>query len=533
MSYTVFIPTAGIGSRLKGLSKRVNKALVDINGKPSISYVVEKFSKKDKFIIALGYKGDDVKDFLEITYPEMNFEFVWINPYKGDESGLGLTMIQCKDFLQTPFIFCSNDTIVEEEIPAPDHNWAGFSQTADTSEYRSFKINNNLITEVCAKNAEGDVYPYIGLCGIFDYKIFWSSMLSNDISKKVGESYGLQDLISHKVTGYEFKWFDTGNIDSITNARDSLLNEYEDINVLPKEEEAIWFCNGKVIKFHTDQSFISNRVKRAEKLYPYTPKIIGSSKHLYGYEMIEGQVLSKHPSVDNFISFLDWMNDFWVPADLKRSEADHFRALCLNFYKDKTLARVKDFLEKFEVHDVGGLVNGVHVDDAYTLLNQIDWDDISDGWPCQFHGDLHFENILISTDNQSKFTLLDWRQDFSGNTDVGDIYYDLAKLNHGFIISHEIISNENYSFSADFSGNIQFDFHRKNSLIDCQHVLEDWVKSKQLSWQKVQLLTALIFLNIASLHHYPYSNLLFYLGKSRLQKFLSLNAQEARLIDSS
>jgi aminoglycoside phosphotransferase (APT) family kinase protein len=249
--------------------------------------------------------------------------------------------------------------------------------------------------------------------------------------------------------------------------------------------------------------------------------------------MIEGQVLSKHPSVDNFISFLDWMNDFWVPADLKRSEADHFRALCLNFYKDKTLARVKDFLEKFEVHDVGGLVNGVHVDDAYTLLNQIDWDDISDGWPCQFHGDLHFENILISTDNQSKFTLLDWRQDFSGNTDVGDIYYDLAKLNHGFIISHEIISNENYSFSADFSGNIQFDFHRKNSLIDCQHVLEDWVKSKQLSWQKVQLLTALIFLNIASLHHYPYSNLLFYLGKSRLQKFLSLNAQEARLIDSS
>ena len=80
MSYTGFIPTAGIGSRLKGLSKRVNKALVDINGKPSISYVVEKFSKKDKFIIALGYKGDDVKDFLEITYPEMNFEFVWINP---------------------------------------------------------------------------------------------------------------------------------------------------------------------------------------------------------------------------------------------------------------------------------------------------------------------------------------------------------------------------------------------------------------------------------------------------------------------
>ena len=88
-------------------------------------------------------------------------------------------------------------------------------------------------------------------------------------------------------------------------------------------------------------------------------------------------------------------------------------------------------------------------------------------------------------------------------------------------------SNENYPFSLDLSGNIQFDFHRKNSLINCQSVLKDWVQSKQFSWQKVQLLTALIFLNIASLHHYPYSNLLFYLGKSRLQKLLGLNSHEA------
>ena len=128
MSYTVFIPTAGIGSRLKGLSKRVNKALVDINGKPSISYVVEKFSQENKFVIALGYKGEDVKNFLEMTYPEMNFEFVWIDPYKGDESGLGLTMIQCKDYLQTPFVFCSFYSIGNKGFISMELNYLAITE---------------------------------------------------------------------------------------------------------------------------------------------------------------------------------------------------------------------------------------------------------------------------------------------------------------------------------------------------------------------------------------------------------------------
>ena len=35
---------------------------------------------------------------------------------------------------------------------------------------------------------------------------------------------------------------------------------------------------------------------------------------------------------------------------------------------------------------------------------------------------------------------------------------------------------------------------------------------------KVKIITALVYLNIAPLHHYPYSNFLYYLGKYELQK---------------
>ena len=51
-------------------------------------------------------------------------------------------------------------------------------------------------------------------------------------------------------------------------------------------------------------------------------------------------------------------------------------------------------------------------------------------------------NILINKNSDQPFTLLDWRQDFGGNMEYGDIYYDLAKLNHGFIISHKIIDEK-------------------------------------------------------------------------------------------
>ena len=43
---------------------------------------------------------------------------------------------------------------------------------------------------------------------------------------------------------------------------------------------------------------------------------------------------------------------------------------------------------------------------------------------------------------------------------------------------------------------------------------------KQYDLKKVNILTSIIFLNIASLHHYPYSKYLYFLGKEMLDKNL-------------
>ena len=53
-----------------------------------------------------------------------------------------------------------------------------------------------------------------------------------------------------------------------------------------------------------------------------------------------------------------------------------------------------------------------------------------------------YENILLS--ETGDFYLLDWRQDFGGNTEYGDLYYDLAKLDHALLLSGKIVRKNLY-----------------------------------------------------------------------------------------
>ena len=85
MRYKVIITTSGVGTRLGKITNYTNKSLVRVGAKPSISYIIESYPKNTEFVITLGYFGNHVKDFLELAYPEINFEFVNVEKFKGKE----------------------------------------------------------------------------------------------------------------------------------------------------------------------------------------------------------------------------------------------------------------------------------------------------------------------------------------------------------------------------------------------------------------------------------------------------------------
>jgi len=519
--YKVLIASAGLGNRLKGMTKNINKALISVAHKPAISYIIEKFEKDIEIVIAVGYKSKSIKDYISIAYPDRKITFIEVDKYEGEGSGLGYSILKCKTHLQCPFIFSSNDTIVLEDIKPPTYNWMGQTDLEDNSQYRSIVASKNEVKEIRAKNYKGDSKAYIGLAGIFNYKEFWKSMEEgiNEGSIEIGESFGLRSLIPHGISLFDFTWFDTGNIEKLKKTRD-YFSKNNDYNILEKEEEAIWFLKDKVIKFSTDHNFIKNRVQRAESLDKFIPKVLTSNENMYAYEKVDGDVFSKFPTVTNLKYLLNWIKGFWQFKVLSKKQEKEFYKTCNSFYKDKTYKRVQLFFTTLERFDTEENINGVQTPKIFELLENVDWNFISKGTPVRFHGDLHFENILINNNSDQPFTLLDWRQDFGGNMNYGDIYYDFAKLNHGLIISHKIIDDNHFNIETNLD-HIKYDFHRTQNLIGCEQYFKEWIIEQGFDYQKVEKLTALIYLNIAALHHYPYNKLLFYLGKSMLHKLIS------------
>jgi choline kinase len=517
MAYKVLIPTAGTGSRLGGITKYLNKSLVSIGKKPALSRIIEMFPADVEFVIPVGYKGDLIKEFVSLAYPKRKIQFVDILLYEGEGSGLGLTIQECKKYLQCPFVFCSCDTLVNQSIPEPVVNWMGYDDRDNLEQYRTIHISDNgSVTSIDEKgtNLSSMSKPYIGLAGIKDYKQFWTTMKEGkEYAIQQGEAYGLRALLADGIRAEKFTWFDTG----VTVELESTRKRYtasDDPHILEKPDEAIWFLDNTVIKFSAASDFISDRVKRSFLLNGFVPMVTGHTTHMYCYDYVQGDVLSKCVSLRLFEKLLDLSRKFWQEKDLSDIEEDEFQKSCMRFYKDKTCERINMFYKNFQKEDNANIINGETYPALSKILERVDWKDVANGIPGQFHGDYHFENIIYDTD-RDEFKFLDWRQNFDKSLTTGDIYYDLAKLLHGLIVCHELIAKDAYE--VEWKDNvIEFDFNRKQKLVECEQYYYMWLQENGYNVKKVKILTALIFLSIAALHHYPYVLLLYGLGKKLL-----------------
>jgi thiamine kinase-like enzyme len=132
------------------------------------------------------------------------------------------------------------------------------------------------------------------------------------------------------------------------------------------------------------------------------------------------------------------------------------------------------------------------------------------------HGDLILDNVIETKDS---FVLIDWRQDFAGRVDIGDVHYDLAKLNHNLIFNHELVNSKHYTLKHQEEGIVCDILCRKN-LIDCKEVLYSFIKGQGYDLDKVRLLTSLIWINMSPLHSHPLDRFLFNFGKYNLFRCL-------------
>jgi len=235
--YKVLITTSGTGSRLKGLTQNTNKSLVEVGGKKVIEYIIDQYNPLLELVITIGYFGDKVKKYVTQKYPERKITFVTVSPFEGTGSSLGYSMLQAKDYLQCPFVFHCNDTIVEKDIPSPEFtNWNGVSKGNDpaifnTENYSSVLVKDSMVTALQMKGAEKFDSFHIGLVGIKDFEEFWKILgelyFKNPTDSTLNDCAAiiimLQKGIIFKALNFDI-WHDTGNLMSLENAQKSLKN---------------------------------------------------------------------------------------------------------------------------------------------------------------------------------------------------------------------------------------------------------------------------------------------------------------------
>tara|TARA_Y100000588_G_C14198782_1_gene901490 strand:- start:149 stop:1708 length:1560 start_codon:yes stop_codon:yes gene_type:complete len=511
----VCILTAGTGRRTAPLSDTINKCLLPYKGKAIISHTIEQFPISTSFVIAVGYKADQVRGYLNLMHPEYSFQFVEVDNYERPGSGPGHSLFCCKRILGNSFYFIAGDGIFENIPQNNNGNWLGIGKTgeADLTQYCNLEYTNKdaAVTQIYDKKQppkDINTGVFSGLMFLKNADDFWHSLENTTYSGEKQVSHGFQALVkTRNINVKTVKWSDLGTLELYKKS----FGEAYDFS---KTNEFLYISESRVVKFFSEEKISVQRVKKAELVPDVFPRITGRKGQFFAYEKVPGNTMYEILDEKLFADFLIWLKErLWIK---KKASAPQMRKICKSFYYNKTDQRLKLFYQKYPSFVEPKRVNNKTVLPIKDLLKKIPYD-IYDGVPVFIHGDLHFDNTIT---NGKDFTLIDWRQDFAGQVELGDWYYDLAKLLGGIYLNYDYIK-QGRMFYEEHGVNVHIKFDTRREALVYQSQLKNFIITEGLDFNRVEILRGLIYLNMAPLHHSPFDKLLYALAQTTLSDVLT------------
>lgn len=504
----VMILAAGKGERLKSLTENINKALLPINNQAIISKIIKKFPPDYKFVITLGYKGKMIEEYLKLTYPKYDFEFVYIDDFESDKSGPGFSALACESFLQRPFYLITTDCLISSPLPSLDGNWLGVHPTSYPEKYSTVNFNSkNEITDFVNKSMDGFDHAFIGIAGILDYELFWKELNNNIAEGELVSSFeNTEKYKDFKVRILD--WFDTGNIDDLEKAK--LYFRDEPLSLNKTNNEIVYKEEFKLIKFIIGKQRLENLYNRGIYLESIVPPNLDKTENFLHYDWVDGSTLY---DIDDHNLYKKFIKSYLENIQYEKSNKKDLK----KFYKEKTFERINQFITIYgsEYFNESYSINSekhLSLNDIITNFNFEDF--FNNPFTKNFHGDLQFDNIISSNNN---FYYLDWRESFGDSIQAGDIYYDLSKLYGGILTPYNYMKNED---NIELTQNNKFVDFKHKELKDQETVkeyFENEVEKYDYSLEKIKKITGLIYINMSPLHNEKFSKLLWFKGINILQ----------------
>lgn len=513
----ILITTSGLGSRLGNITQYTNKSLIRLGKLAAITRIIELYPPESEFVVTVGFLGDLVKQYIKVVHPDKKIKFVNIDPFEGDGSSLLYSLYCCKDSLQQSFIFHACDTILHELPELSDANVCLSAFCKDTSHYRTHKIDsNNNILAIEEKGSLDNKLVHIGVLKVLDYELFWTQaeqlLNSYPQDSSLSDCHVINEMIKNgsNVKIQEIKeWFDIGNSKSLKDTK-KYFAEKDNFRVLDKNNEDIYFYKNNVIKFFNNSEVVNDRIERIKFLKDYAPDILKRETNFYSYEYIIGPTAAENYNIEDFCNALqDLKLNFWHKIDTTES----FYNTTKSFYYDKTIQRANNFYSKNNTSDKTLYINDLEIKPLSHLLELIPPDSICTQDRYFIHGDFVLDNLIIKN---KKFKFIDWRQNFGDQIDGGDIYYDLAKMNHSLKFDHNLITTNNFNIRYD-KEKIYIDMLCKYSSFKKTEIFNKFINENNFDINKINLLTSLIWINMSGVHESNLSLFLYYLGIYNLQ----------------
>lgn len=440
----VIIPAAGAATRLKPLSNNTSKAMVRINGKPCIDFIIESIldqAEIEQMIIVDG-KFKDIRDYVPRRWSKINTSFVTQETLDGPRNAIHLGVNLIENVNIPTVIWLGDAIILEECMPlgedfllakyvSDQHNWCMWDQ--GTQEF--YNKPKHPVNNACA------------LVGLYSFS---DTVKLNDALDMSYDMYEISDMLERYENNFEKvltdRWYDIGEISSYYNTCASLLSlKSRSFNTLKYDPEL--GVLHKKPDYHNIDAIHSVESERAWyrsldwKQQLFVPRFIDSNTDL---------IISYEPGVllSDLLMYEELAPSTWeyILDKLFHTVTTYFHNSSNrsdeNIYTFSANSK-RMWIEKAESRLSGSPFSYEERDQLISYGHEI----YKSSLPVAcMHGDLHFGNVLYNAQND-KLTLIDPRGEYGDiQGSLGDNIYDWSKLAQELVFGYNhLLANMPYT----------------------------------------------------------------------------------------
>lgn len=440
----LFIPAAGEATRLKPLTNNSSKAMVRVNGRPCIDYIVnhlEKIADVEQYVIVDG-KFDDIRDYVNRRFLSISHKFTFVKQetLNGPREAINIGCKSIKEKTNPLIVWLGDAIILDDDLPIG----TDFLLCKEESDHSQWCVWTG---DAFFNKPKTNIPNGVALVGMYSFSDGPSAIQAFNSANSYDISFALEIYGTAKFERVMTnRWYDIGELPTYYKTCASLLNlkarEFNtftynsELNTITKSPR---YSSAHSIETINNEKSWYTELNETQRLF--VPRIIiNPTSLIMSYE--SGNLLSDLMLYENLSSstweyiierLLTIIDNHFHTDDINSGTLNSFPTLCENIWIKKSIDRMKhnNFNNIRTFHELLSIAK--RMIEIAVPVNCI-------------HGDLHFGNIIYNTTNDH-FIMVDPRGNFGGRIGkFGDKHYDYCKLAHDLYWGYNsIVNNVNHN----------------------------------------------------------------------------------------